>query len=260
MTLKKALKDGKVTLGTWITINHPDVVDALSDLNFDWICFDLEHAPIDPSDLEFLLMPLKRDPPTPMARLSWNDQVIVKRVLDMGVKGLVVPMVNTREDAERMVKYASYPPRGIRGAGPRRCIRYGELDFLEYYGGFEENERVLIAQIETPQALENLEEIASTPGVDALFIGPFDLTVNLGIPTQYDNPKFEEAKKKVLKVCEKYDIAPGIHALVPEMVKQAIDEGFRFVAIMNDMKVMKSGFKEILIKLGRLEERAVRGY
>lgn len=260
MTLRRDLKDGKVVLGTWITINHPDVVDALSDLGFDWLCFDLEHAPIEPSDLEYLLMPLKRGSPTPVARLSWNDQVIVKRVLDIGVKGLIVPMISTREDAEKMIRYARYPPRGIRGVGPRRCIRYGEIDFLKYYESFEDDELVLVAQIETPQALENLEEIASTSGLDALFIGPLDLTVNLGIPIQYDNPKFEEAKRKVLKICEKYDVAPGIHAFDLEMVKQVINDGFRFVAIMSDMKVMKSGFKKILKELGRIEEREARGY
>lgn len=252
MGLKMDLRDGKIALGTWITINHPDVVDALSDLRFDWLCFDLEHAPIEPSDLESLLMPLRGNSPTPVARLPWNDQVVIKKVLDMGIKGLIVPLINTRQDAENFVRYSLYPPRGVRGVGPRRCIRYGEMGFLEYYRDFESEELVLLVQIETQRALENLDEIASTQGLDGLFIGPLDLTVNLGIPMQYGDQKFVEAKKKVLKACERHDVAPGIYAPTSRAAEQAIDEGFRLVAISSDVEAMKNWFKEFMNRLGRL--------
>jgi len=258
--LKKILKSGEPALGTWITINHPDVVDALSDLPFDWFIFDMEHAPLEISDIEVLLMPLKNTDITPMIRVPWNDMVMIKRALDIGAKGILVPWISSGEEAKAAVRYASYPPAGVRGVGPRRCIRFGERSFIDYYQRFEREERVIIVQVETQKALDNLEDIVSTPGIDAVFVGPMDLTANLGIAGQYDHPKFKEALKKVLEACSKYDVAPGIHAFNPEMAKKAIADGFRFVALMTDLGVMKLGFKKILRELGRGEEKAPTGY
>ncbi len=259
-SLKSILKSGKPALGTWITINHPDVVDALSDLPFDWFVFDMEHAPLEISDVEVLLMPLKNSEITPLVRVPWNDMVMIKRVLDIGAKGILVPWVNSREEAEAAVRYASYPPNGVRGTGPRRCVRYGERDFLDYYEKFEKEERVIIVQIESAKALENVEEIVSTPGIDAAFIGPMDLSVNLGIPAEYDNPKFVDAVNRILSACKKHGVAPGIHAFNLDMAKKVIDMGFQFVALMTDLGVMKTGFKNVLSEFGRLEKKVAKGY
>lgn len=259
-SLKKRLRSGELALGTWITINHPDVVDALSELPFDWFVFDMEHAPIEISDVEVLMMPLRGTNIAPIIRVPWNDMIAIKRALDAGAEGILVPWVNTREEAEAAVSYASYPPRGVRGAGPRRAIRYGGRSFLDYYQSFEENERVLVVQIETAKALENLEEIISTPNIDAVYVGPLDLSVSLGMPLQYDHPKFEEALRKVIKVCEKYGVAPGVHGFSMDHVKKLVSQGFRFVALMTDIGVMRRAFREILGELGRIKEEAAAGY
>jgi len=249
--LKEILKSGEPALGTWITINHPDVVDALSDLPFDWFVFDMEHAPLEISDIEILMMPLRNTEITPLIRVPWNDMVMIKRALDIGAEGIIVPWVSSREEAEAAVKYASYPPRGLRGVGPRRCIRYGERSFLDYYDKFEREERVIVVQIETRKALDNLEEILSIQGIDVAFVGPLDLTTNLSIPTQYDNPSFKEALEKILKTCREYDVAPGIYAVSLQNAEEMISKGFRFVSLMSDMRILRNGYKEALKKFGR---------
>jgi len=119
---------GEVTLGVWITISHPEVVEILSNLPFDWFMFDMEHAPLTIRDIEVLLMPLRGSDIVPLVRVPWNDFVVIKQVLDLGVQGVLIPWVNTREEAERAVKAMKYPPEGIRGVGPRRCIMYGFYD------------------------------------------------------------------------------------------------------------------------------------
>lgn len=247
--LRNVLNSGGIAFGTWITIAHPDVVEALSTLPFDWFVFDMEHAPIDVSNLEIMLMGLSRSDIAPIVRVPWNDMVIIKRVLDIGAKGLVIPWVNSREEAEAAVRYSLYPPRGVRGVGPRRAIMYGSIDFLEYYRRFEEEELILIVQIETEKAINNIEEIASVKGIDVFYIGPMDLSVNLGIPLQYDHPKFSEAVETVLRTCKKFDIVPGIHTFSVEMAEKYLSMGFRFIALNSDFGVLRSSFAAMLNKL-----------
>ena len=249
--LKAKIRRGELVLGTWITINSPDVVDALSDLPLDWVVIDLEHGPLDIGDLQTLIMPLRSGSVAPLARVPWNDHVWVKRVLDVGVVGVVAPWVNSREDAEALVRYSTYPPRGVRGVGPRRASRYG-LKLREYVERFEREERVLVAQIETREAVERVEEIVSIEGIDVAFIGPLDLSFNLGIPLQLNHEKLREAMKKVLKACERHDVTPGIFAPTPEDAKARAEEGFRFIAINMDINALTEYYKNALEKLGRL--------
>lgn len=249
--LKGRLKERAVALGTWVTINHPDVVDALSELPFDWLVFDMEHAPLDVRDLQILAMPLRGSGITPIARVPWNDMVVIKRVLDIGMQGVLVPWVNSGSEAEAAVEATRYPPRGIRGVGPRRCTRYGRRSFIDYYERFESEELVLIVQVETAKALENLEEILSVEGIDVAYVGPMDLSVNLGIPAQFDHPKFKDAIRRVRTTCEKHDVTPGIHTFSIEMAERMIAEGFRFIALMSDLRVLSAGFRELLAKLSR---------
>jgi 2-keto-3-deoxy-L-rhamnonate aldolase RhmA len=253
--LKKLLKEHKATLGTWITIAHPDVVEILSTLPFDWFIFDMEHAPLDVFTLEFMVMGVRGSDITPIVRVPWNDMVVIKRVLDIGFKGVMVPLVSSREEAELAVKYCLYPPRGVRGVAPRRSTMYGAINFLDYYQRFEREELVIIIQIETEKALRNVEEIANVDGVDVLYVGPLDLSVNLGIPAQFDHPKFIEALEKILDVCKKYDKTPGIHADSIELAKKYISMGFRFITLMSDVNALKSFFVPILTELRKEIQR-----
>lgn len=251
-SLKRRLKEGEVALGTWVTINHPDVTDILSELPFDWLVFDMEHAPIDVGDLEVLAMPLHGTEIAPIARVPWNDMVVIKRVLDVGMQGVLVPWVNSRGEAEAAVAAARYPPRGVRGVGPRRCTRFGSRPFLDYYERFEKEELVVLIQVETAKALENLEDILSVEGIDVAYIGPMDLSVNLGIPAQFGHPKFKSAVEKVRKTCEKYGVTPGIHTFNPEMAEEMVESGFRFVALLSDMRILAKGFEELLSRFKRV--------
>lgn len=249
--LKQILKSGGVALGTWITVNHPDVVDVLSRLPFDWFVFDMEHSPLDISNVEVLMMPLKGTDITPITRVPWNDMVLIKRALDVGSEGILVPWVNSREEAEAAVRYVRYPPRGVRGVGPRRCTGFGERSFLDYYEKFEKEELVLLVQIETAKALKNVEDILSVDGVDVAYVGPMDLSVNLGIPTRFDHPRFKEALDRILKACEDCGVTPGIHTFSVEQARSYIDRGFRFLALMSDIRVLRAGFEDMLSKLKR---------
>lgn len=244
--LKQKLKNKELALGTWVTIAHPDVVEVLSTLPLDWMVFDLEHAPIDISTLEVLLMGIRNPDIAAITRVPWNDMVFIKRVLDVGSTGIMVPWVNSRSEAENVVKYARYPPAGIRGVGPRRCILYGARDFLNYYRNFEAEELVISVQIETEEAIKNVEDIAATDGIDILFVGPMDLTVNLGIPMQYDHPKYLEAIQKVVRACQKYDKVPGIYAFDADFAKKHISMGFRFVSLMSDTSILRSSLYKIV--------------
>lgn len=244
--LKKMLRNREVALGTWITIGHPDVVEAISTLPIDWLVFDMEHAPLDISTLEILLMGVRNPDIASIVRVPWNDMVTIKRVLDVGATGILVPWVNTRADAENVVRFTRYPPAGMRGVGPRRAVLYGAINFLEYYKRFEAEDLVVAVQIETEDALKNLEDIVSVKGIDVYYVGPMDLTTNLGIPTEYDNPKFVEALHKVLKTCEKFDKVPGIHAFDVDSAKKFIEMGFRFVALMTDISILRSSLAKTI--------------
>jgi len=244
--LKKILKSGEVALGTWITIAHPDVVEAISTLPINWLVFDMEHAPIDVSNLEILLMGVKNPDIASIVRVPWNDMVVIKRVLDVGATGILVPWVNTRTEAENVMKYVKYPPTGVRGVGPRRAILYGAINFLDYYKKFELEDLVVAVQIETEEALKNLEEIVSVNGIDIYYVGPMDLSTNLGIPLEYNHPKFVEAIQKVLKTCEKFDKTPGIHAFDTQLAIKYIEMGFKFVAIMSDISILRSSLAKMI--------------
>ncbi len=248
-SFKDRLKSGDILLGTWVTFNHLDVVETLSTLPFDWLVFDMEHAPLNISDLQILVVGVKGTSIVPIARVPWNDMVIIKRVLDIGIQGVLVPWVNSKDDAENVIRYVSYPPRGIRGVGPRRAVMYGAIDFLEYYERFEKENLVVAVQIETKKALENIEDIASVKEIDIFYIGPMDLSVSLGIPLQYSHPKFVEAIDTVLRVARKYDIVPGIHTFNVDQAIKYIDIGFRFIALASDYRILRNTFAEMLRKV-----------
>ncbi|MEM1546179.1 MAG: aldolase/citrate lyase family protein [Candidatus Methanomethylicia archaeon] len=246
--LKNTIRSGKVTLGTWVTIGHPEISDILSTLPFDWLVFDMEHGPLDIGVVEILMMPLKGTNITPIVRIPWNDLVVIKRVLDIGAYGLVIPWVNSRSDVENALIACKYPPHGLRGVGPRRCIMYGAYDIKKYYETFE-NELIIAIQAETRKALDNLEEIASVNGVDIVFIGPNDLSASLGIFREFNHPKFLEALSIVIKTCRKTDTTPGIMAYNLNQARKYIEMGFKFISIANDAVMMRNIFNEILTSL-----------
>ena len=245
--LKAKLKTGKPTVGTWITIGHPDVAEIIAMLGFDWFVSDTEHSPFGIETSQVLLQAASYNPEcVPLVRVEWNDVALIKKALDIGAYGVVIPWVSTWKEAQKAVEYCKYPPEGIRGFGPRRAA----LRDPEYVK--TANDELLIAvQIETQTALDNLDEICAVRGIDVCYIGPNDLSMSLGIFGQFDHPKFKEALDRLLTTCKKYGIAPGMHCN-EHNISGALAQGFQFCALGN--------VSQLLIKGARDAINAVKGW
>jgi 2-keto-3-deoxy-L-rhamnonate aldolase RhmA len=230
--VKELLKKGEVTFGSWVTIGHPDVAEIMANVGFDWLIFDTEHAPLSIETVEAQLAAINGTSVTPLIRVAWNDMVLIKRALDIGAKGLLIPWINTKEDAERAVKACKYPMAGVRGVAPRRASRYG-LDLNEYLATADKN-LLIILQIETAEAVKNVEEILSVDGVDAFFVGPADLSASLGFLGKWDHPRAIEATQNVLRAGKKLGVPGGIHAMNLDIAIQHAKDGFQFIALSSD--------------------------
>ncbi len=234
------IQAGRPSIGLWITIPNPEIVEILSNLEFDWFVFDLEHSPITIKDLEIMLMAMKGSDITPIARVPWNDPVYIKYVLDLGVDGVIIPLIRDSEDIKKALSYIKYPPEGTRGVGPRRCVRYGLDNVVKYY--YEWNKRVLlIAQIETREAINNLDDIASIEGLTGVFIGPNDLSASLGIFRDFSNPLYRETIRKILNTALEKNKLAGIMAQSIEDARDKLSMGFNFVSLTSDYRLLIEG-------------------
>lgn len=242
--VKDMLKAGQASIGAWITIGNPDVAEIFSYAGFDWLLFDTEHSPLSIETLQHLIQAMDGTDTVPLVRVAWNDPVLIKRALDVGAYGIVVPWVNSKEDAFNAVRACRYPPTGIRGVGPRRASKYG-LEFKDYITSADE-EILVVVQIETETAVNKVEEIFSVDGVDASLIGPADLSTSLGVFEQWDHPKFQGAVKRILNASEKAGVAPGIVASYLEDANQRLAEGFKFVSVTSDIECLIQGSTQAL--------------
>ena len=233
--VKQALKQGKCSLGSWVQIPHPSLVELMADCGFDWITLDAEHAAIDMETAQACFQAMSRTNCMPFVRIPRNDLLWIRRFLDIGAMGVIVPLVNTPEEAARAVAAAKYPPDGERGIGYARANRFG-LGFDEYMADAND-QIVVIAQIEHFKGVENVEAIAATPGIDGLFIGPYDLSGSMGLLGQFDHPDVRAAMQRVCKAAMAAGIAPGSHVVQAdaERLRGQMDEGFRFIAYSLDI-------------------------
>ncbi|MDA4123507.1 MAG: aldolase/citrate lyase family protein, partial [Thaumarchaeota archaeon] len=205
--VKRKLQAGKASVGTWLESASPDVAEQLAGLGFDWLLFDVEHGVFTFPQVQQMMQAMaKFSDCVPLVRVPINEPVYYKWALDIGAWGVVVPMVSTREEAERAVSSSKYPPLGSRGCGPRRVTNYGERH-VEYVESAND-ETLLVVMIETAKAMENLDEILSVRGIDAVFIGPDDLSLNLGVFEQWSSPTYRAALEKVLASCRVHGVAP----------------------------------------------------
>ena len=241
---KKQLRSGKVTLGTWVTIGHPDVPDQLQGLGFDWLLFDTEHAPIGRETLGRLIQAVDGEKVCPLVRVGAIDQYMIKSALDMGAHGIMCPLVNTAEEAKTAVKFLKYPPLGIRGVAPRKAADFG-LSFAEYIRTANDM-TVMVAQIETREAVDNVDSIVALKEVDVAFVGPSDLTMSLGLLDDRSNPKVIDAMKKVIASCESHHKVAGVLAASPEEAKRDVSLGFRFIGLGSDTRFMSGGAKPFI--------------
>ena len=249
MSLKEKLKNNKLTLGSWVTIGHPSIIDIMASAGFEWLVIDIEHTSIDLYTAHILISTIQANGMKALVRVSKNEEVIIKRILDMGADGIVVPMVKSKADALEAIDYAKYPPVGKRGVGLFRAQKYG-LGFDEYKK-WVDNELVIIAQIEHIEAVNNIEEIITTDGIDGVIIGPYDLSGSMGYPGEYDREDVKEAIAKVLHVCKEQNFPSGFHVIEsnPTKLQERIDEGCTFLAYSLDFFFLGDSARDGMNKL-----------
>lgn len=233
-TLRKRIKAGELTLGSWITIGHPNVAEILANAGFDWLVIDIEHNPIDISMVQTLITTIQSKDVAAIVRVSKNEEVVIKHVLDAGADGIIVPMVCSKADAIQAVDYAKYPPIGKRGVGLARAQQYGKG--FETYKKWVAEDLVVIAQIEHIDGINNLEEIISVDGIDGTIIGPYDLSGSMGMPGEFEKPVVKEALAKYINICKAHQFPMGFHVVNTDStkIKEKINEGYRFIAYGTD--------------------------
>ena len=238
LTLKHKLAANQVTLGSWITLAHPGIAEIMTRAGFDWLTIDLEHSVITIREAEELIRVIALCGGTPLARLTSNDADQIKRVMDAGAHGVIVPMVNSKADAARAVASVYYPPRGRRGAGLARAQGYG-ASFADYREWLE-REAVVIVMIEHVEAVKNLEEILTTDGVDGFIVGPYDLSASLGRPGDFSDPAHAEAIERIRTVSQALQKPGGLHVVepTPDQVRKYVAEGFKFLAYSIDQRML----------------------
>ncbi len=250
--VKARLKAGEPSIGTWLSLPSPESAEFVSALGLDWLVIDAEHNTVDPRTLAQMFVSMAHAPIAPMVRIPWNTPEHFKRAFDSGAWGIVVPNIQTREEAERAVYAARYHPLGGRGVGGGRHYLSFDTNSAEYYEHANE-ELLLILMIEHAKGVENAEAILSTPGVDACFIGPNDLATSmglgLGVPLESDKPELVEAIQHIRKTCQAQGVAPGIHCSGAAGVNQRIAEGFQFCAMASELRYMLGGLRDDIAQL-----------
>lgn len=233
--LKIKLRNNELIIGSWITLGNPSVAEIMAQAGFEWLTIDMEHSVITLDIAQQLIQVIEGYGVVPLVRVGENNPNLIKRVMDAGAYGVIVPMVNTKEDAEAAVKAVKYPPIGTRGVGLARAQGYG-FNFDEYAATINE-ESVVIVQIEHIDAVDNLNSILSVEGIDGCIIGPYDLSGSLGIPGNFNHPKVETALKTVEEICKEKKVALGMHIIQPDynLVVEQVSKGYTFLAFSLDI-------------------------
>lgn len=248
--VKQQLREGKATVGSWLTLPDPVAALQMSTVGFDWLNIDLEHSTIDANLAAVMCQLIAQAGGTPLMRVAWSTNENVKKALDAGAMGLIFPMQNTRAQVEQSVALALYPPQGLRGFGPTLAVIGHETDTRTYFETINE-QLLIVVQIEQVEAVENVDEILSVPGVDVALIGPNDLSASMGLSPfeSHDDPRFIETVAHIRERCVAHGVAPGIYAGTPQIGRQRLDEGFRFVGVGDEAGHMLSGARAALAQL-----------
>ncbi len=243
-SLKNKIKERQLTVGSWLSFSYPPICEMMAKAGFEWLAIDMEHTGIDFCDAQQLIQIIDLAGCVPLVRVGENHPLAIKRVMDAGAHGVIVPMVNSQEDAQRAVEATYYPPVGTRGVGLFRAQNYG-LGFKEYEE-WTRNESIVIVQIEHIKAVENLEDILSVEGVDGFIIGPYDLSGSLGLPGNFDHPSVLAALNEVERVMMKSPKVGGyhvVHSKHDELLSR-IEQGYKFIVYGDDMVFFAEKLKE----------------
>ncbi len=250
--LKNKLKKNELTIGSWVSIAHPDVVEVMSTAGFEWLVVDMEHTATDINTAKNLIATIKAKGMQPLVRVGANDELIIKRVLDSGAEGIIVPMIKNKTEAKQAVDFVKYPPYGKRGVGLYRAQNYG-TSFPEYKDWNQQNS-VVIAQIEHIEAVRNLEEILLTEGIDGIMVGPYDLSASMGYPGEYNREDVKQALETVKEVCQRLNKPLGFHVIESnsEVLKQRIGEGYTLLAFSIDFFFLGDRARDEMQKIKNL--------
>lgn len=249
--VKTMLSEGQACIGGWVTIGHPTVTELMGMVGFDWLLIDCEHGPLSFETAQVLLQGMAASESVPFVRVADGDPALIKRALDIGAMGVVVPLVNDRDAAERAVKSVKYPPQGIRGIGVPRANRYG-LDFQDYVARAND-EIMVIVQIEHADAVSNLEEIVTVPGIDMLFVGPVDLTGSYGhvVMNGAMPDVVKQALDKIVSTARRANIPLGCWVPDAEVANQRLAQGFQFIGISTDNLLLVSACQSVVREVKR---------
>jgi len=240
--LRDIWKAGEAAVNGWLAIPNSFSAETMAHQGWDTLTIDLQHGVVDYPAMIGMLQAIATTTTVPIVRVPWLDPGILMKTLDAGAYGVICPMVNTREDAQRLVSYTHYAPRGTRSFGPVRALLYGGPDYPQHAN----DTIVTFAMIETAQALDNLDSILSVEGLDAVYIGPSDLSLSLGCKPAFDevDPTVAQAIDHILERARAHGLVAGIHNGSPEYAK-----GFQFVTVSSDARLMAAGAQQVLASM-----------
>jgi len=240
---RKRLQQGELLVGTGVTLSSPEVSELLAEAGFDWLFLDAEHAPLESSALQAMVMAAGSQAAC-IIRVPTLGEATIKHALDIGATGVVVPQVHTAELAALAVQWARYPPQGKRGMGVYRANHYG-FQASEYLQQAAE-QTVVVVQAESAEAVGNIEAIVQTPGLDAVLIGPYDLSASLGHPGDLQHPDFRHAVERIRDACHAVPLPLGIFGMTVEAVRPYMAQGFRLILLSVDTVLLGQAARELL--------------
>ncbi len=233
-TLRAIWARGGSVVNGWLSIPSAFSAEVMAHQGFDSLTVDMQHGVTDYQVAVTMLQAISTTPTMPLARVPWNDPAILMKTLDAGVYGVICPMINTRAEAEALVRACKYPPRGYRSFGPVRASIYAGTDYIDHAN----DDLIVMPMIETAEALKNLDDILSVPGVDAVYVGPADLSLALGCKPRLDqtDAPVVEAQQQIVEACKRHGIAAGIHNATAAYAVKMIAAGYQFVTLASDSR------------------------
>ena len=251
-SFRSRMKGGDALIGSWLTIGSGTTAEIMAQSGFDWLAIDMEHSVIELATAQEMIRIVDLHGVTPLVRVGHNQPNLIKRVMDAGSTGVIVPMVNSVAEAEQAVASVKYPPQGFRGVGLARAQQYG-FGFSEYQDWNRDNS-VVVVQIEHIDAVNNLEAILNVPGVDGFIVGPYDLSGSLGVPGEFDNPDVKAALNEIQRVADKSDVAGGFHVVQPEpeTLNDKLENGYRLLAYGLDSLFLGLGARNAVQESAKL--------
>ncbi len=245
--LRTLWSEDKAAVNGWLAIANSFSAETMAHQGWDTLTIDLQHGVVDYQAMVGMLQAISTTATVPIVRVPWLEPGIIMKTLDAGAYGVICPMVNTREEAQRFVAYTSYAPKGTRSFGPVRALLYGGAD----YPAKANDTIVRFAMIETAQALDNLDAILSVEGLDAIYIGPSDLSLALGCKPQFDDvePKVAQAIDHIVARAKAHGVVAGIHNGRSDVAKARIAKGFRFVTVSSDARLLAAGSQQVLSEM-----------